>query len=339
MSSRLKLNFRQRTRLRRQLKTASDARLYRRTLAVLELDRGRSAAEIAEMLGVTRQSVHNWARLYTRDFDPLDLDDGDRTGRPSLLANDADEFLRSLLGRSPQELGHPDTSWTIPLLRGELEQGFGVKAADYTVRRALRRLGYTWKRPRYVLAPDPEREKKTPDSAADPGIAKSERRARRGRDRPDDVPAVAIGLVAAGRASRGRAERLERPPGDLRGDEPENRDAAVDVATEESKWRLSSFPGRSPRSLSRAACRAVARRGPEPYGEGISANGRRNDAVVAAEPRTGVESHGHLVGPRKGRGFGQQAIRHHRGTRRAFPRIRRRLVWTRSAAYLWRPLR
>jgi transposase len=339
MSSRLKLNQRQRTRLRRQLKTASDARLYRRTLAVLELDRGRSPAEIAEMLGVTRQSVHNWARLYTRDFDPSDLDDEDRTGRPPLLASGADEFLRSLLSRSPQGLGHPDTSWTTPLLRGELERGLGVKASDDTVRRALRRLGYTWKRPRYVLAPDPEREKKTPDSASDPGFASSQRRARRGRDRPDDVPAVAIGMVAAGRTGQGRAERLERAPGDLRGDEPEDRDADVDVATQKSKRRLSSLSCRTPRSLSRAAYRAVARRGAEPYGEGISANGRRNDAVVAAEPRTGVEPHGHLVGPRKGRGFGQQAVRDHRGTRRTLPRVRRRLVGARGTAYCWRPLR
>jgi transposase len=180
MSSRLKLNHRQRTRLRCQLKTTSDARLYRRTLAVLEFDRGRSAAEIAEILGVTRQSVHNGAKLYTRNFDPTDLDDADRSGRPSLLASEADEFLRSLLGHSPQELGHPDTSWTTPLLRGELAREFGVRPSDDTIRRALRRLGDTWKRPRYVLAPDPEREKKTPDSASNPGLATSERRARRG---------------------------------------------------------------------------------------------------------------------------------------------------------------
>jgi hypothetical protein len=38
--SRLKLTYWQRRRLRRQLKEAADARLYRRTLAVLELDRG-----------------------------------------------------------------------------------------------------------------------------------------------------------------------------------------------------------------------------------------------------------------------------------------------------------
>jgi transposase len=108
---------------------------------VLELDRGRSAAEVAEMLGVTRQSVHNWAGLYTRDRDPSGLEDRDRSGRPPILTAEADEFLRSLLIRSPQESGHPDTSWTTPLVRGELEREFGIKASEGTIRRALHRLG------------------------------------------------------------------------------------------------------------------------------------------------------------------------------------------------------
>jgi transposase len=62
--SRFKLKPWQRRRLRRQLKAAEDARTYRRTLAVLELDRGRTAADVAAMLGVTRQSVHNWAAAF-----------------------------------------------------------------------------------------------------------------------------------------------------------------------------------------------------------------------------------------------------------------------------------
>ena len=67
--SRFKLKPWQRRCLRQQLRTARDARTYRRTLAVLELDRGRSAADIADMLGVTRQSVHNWAADFARDLD------------------------------------------------------------------------------------------------------------------------------------------------------------------------------------------------------------------------------------------------------------------------------
>jgi transposase len=196
--SRSTLTHWQRRRLRQQLKSTSDARTYRRTLAVLELDRGRSAADIAAMLGVTRQSVHNWAAAFAHDPDPSTLRDEDRSGRPALLAEQTDGLLPSLMDRSPQDLGYPHTDWTVPLLQRQLEKGLGLRPSDETVRRGLRRLGYVWKRPRYVLDPDPEREKKTADSPANPGLATSERRAGPGRDRPDDVPAVAGRLGTEG---------------------------------------------------------------------------------------------------------------------------------------------
>jgi transposase len=142
-------------------------------LAVLELDRGRSAADIAAMLGVTRQSVHNWSAAFVREPDPSVLCDEDRSGRPPLLDEQAEALLLSLMGQSPQDLGFPHTDWTVPLLQQELETGLGLRPSDETVRRGLRRLGYLWKRPRYVLDPDPEREKKTADSPANPVFARS----------------------------------------------------------------------------------------------------------------------------------------------------------------------
>jgi transposase len=174
--NRFKLKPWQRQRLRRQLDSTSDARTYRRTLAVLELDRGRSAADIAEMLGVTRQSVHNWAAAFVRDSDPSALTDDCRQGRPRLLTEDAEALLRLLLTCSPQDLGYPATDWTVRLLRQELEPDLSQRPSDDTIRRGLHQLGYVWKRPRYVLAPDEEREKKTADSAAGSRPAISKRR-------------------------------------------------------------------------------------------------------------------------------------------------------------------
>jgi transposase len=230
--SRLRLTHWQRRRLHQPLKSTSDARTYRRTLAVLELDRGRAAADIAAMLGVTRQSVHNRAAAFAHDPDPLTLRDDDRSGRPALLAGQTDGLLPSLMDQSPQDLGYPHTDWTVPLLQQQLEKDLGLRPSDETVRRGLRRLGYVWKRPRYVLDPDPEREKKTADSLANPGLAASECRAGPGRDRPDDVPAVAGRLVAEGRAGGGPRQWLERPAGDLRHDEFDDRDTAVSAATQ-----------------------------------------------------------------------------------------------------------
>ena len=167
----------QRRRLQRQLHQAQDASLYRRTLAVLELARGRPAAVIAAALGVSRQSIYNWAQAYAGAHDPSALADAPRPGRPALCGDEARALLRALMAVAPDQLGYPAVNWTVPLLRQEFAEGAGLRLSDDTVRRALRSLGYVWKRPRYVLDRDPEAEKKTADPAANPRLAAAQRAA------------------------------------------------------------------------------------------------------------------------------------------------------------------
>lgn len=163
--SQLNLTSWQRQRLRRQLAETRDARLFRRTLAVLEFDHGHSAADLARMLGVTRQAIYNWVEAYTQTRDPLSLEDEEGRGRYPLLDEDQMHLLEALLAISPQELGWSHVSWTIPLLHEALEIATGQRVSDDTLRRAMHRLDYVWKRPRYELNPDPEREKKNAASA------------------------------------------------------------------------------------------------------------------------------------------------------------------------------
>jgi transposase len=242
--SQLNLTSWQRQRLRRQLKQTRDVYLYRRTLAVLEFDHGRAAADIARMLGVTRQSVYNWVATYRQAGDPSGLEDEPGRGCGPILDEDDEHLLEALLAGSPQDLGLPHTSWTVPLLQDALELGTGRRLSDDTVRRALRRLDYVWKRPRYVLDPDPLREKKTPHSAANPGPAEAQRSAGGGRDRPAVVPAVAGGLVEARPGGRGVAERSQRSAGDIRGDESVDGGKAVGAAAEGAECRLPGVPRR-----------------------------------------------------------------------------------------------
>jgi hypothetical protein len=73
--------------------------------------------------------------------------------------------LEAFLQRNPIELGYFAANWTIPLLRDALALGIGLRFSDDLIRNALSDLGYAWKRPRYVLEPDPDREKKNGKSA------------------------------------------------------------------------------------------------------------------------------------------------------------------------------
>jgi len=257
--SRFNLTSWQRRRLRRQLEETRDARLFRKTLAVLEFDHGRSAADIARMLGVTRQAVYDWIEIYTEDHDPTSLADQEGRGRHRLLDEDHEHLLEALLAGSPQDHGYPHTSWTLPLLQEVLEIATELRVSQATLRRALHRMDYLWKRPRYDLIPDPEREKKTPDSPRNPGSAAAQRRTGPGRDRPAAVPAVARRLVEARRRRQSLAERPQCPARDLRGNEPADRDASVRAAPQGAQWRLSGIPRRSSVALLGLACRPVTR--------------------------------------------------------------------------------
>ncbi len=57
-----------RYRMRRARGTTRDAYVFRRTLALSQLDQGRSVATVAAELGVGRQSVYNWTDLLMMFF-------------------------------------------------------------------------------------------------------------------------------------------------------------------------------------------------------------------------------------------------------------------------------
>lgn len=164
----LKLTVRQRRQLECQLHETSDARVFKRTLALLEASRGQSLTEIAASLGVTRQSVYNWIAAYRRDQKPSALADALRSGRPRLWSPERTALLLTLLETSPDRLGYFAVNWTVPLLQEQIERSTGLRLSDDTIRRELHRQRYVWKRYRYVLDPDPDQEKKTLDKAAYP---------------------------------------------------------------------------------------------------------------------------------------------------------------------------
>jgi len=61
----LDLTRQERRRLEKHLKTTRDVRVYRRTLALLELDEGRSVADTARMLHMSREAVYRWVAIYS----------------------------------------------------------------------------------------------------------------------------------------------------------------------------------------------------------------------------------------------------------------------------------
>lgn len=156
----------------RDLETAAAAerrvRRWRRYRAILLRAEGLTVPAVATALGCSQASVYAWTAAW-RAQGVTGLAEGDHGGGQVKLDAAAEALLTGLVATDPQQRGHRATGWTVPLLRTELAAA-GCVVAPKTIRRALQRLGYRWKRPQYVLGrPDPAYgEKKGPSSLLPP---------------------------------------------------------------------------------------------------------------------------------------------------------------------------
>lgn len=149
------LSREERAQLQTLVAHTHDARQALRACALLWLDDGESASEVARRLGVTRQTVYNWAgRLELHDESEVAarLSDAPRCGRPCTATGIIDPLIDAVIERDPRELDYRSTVWTASLLVAYLRDEHGLAVSDDSVRLAIARLSIRWKRPRHRLA-------------------------------------------------------------------------------------------------------------------------------------------------------------------------------------------
>lgn len=152
---RLTLTNAERAELVAAQQTSRNVRHWRRYQAVLLRGEGVPLETVAQTLGCTQASVCNWTRAW-RERGVRGVAEGMHHGAERRLDGAAEQALEALVeDGNPQTHGYAATNWTAPLLRTELAK-HGWPASERTVRRTLHRLGYRWKRPKFVLGrPDP----------------------------------------------------------------------------------------------------------------------------------------------------------------------------------------
>ncbi len=137
-------------------------RRWKRYQAILLRAEGQTVTAVAAALRCSVASVYAWTAAW-RQAGVAGLQEGPHGGGKPKLGPEGEAVLKGRLAEDPQVHGYQATGWTVPLLQTELVQA-GYAVGERTIRRALHRFGYRWKRPRYVLGrPDPEyAEKKGP---------------------------------------------------------------------------------------------------------------------------------------------------------------------------------
>ena len=143
----------------RRMKRQEVGRFSMRAHMILLSDRGYSAPNIAELHDVTDPMVYKWIGRFDEEG-PAGLYDRDREGRPPKIDEEAEAEIEKLLESDPTEHGENASRWTAPRIAEHLRKKQGIDVHPDTVRDALKRLEYSWTRPRRQFPSPANREEK-----------------------------------------------------------------------------------------------------------------------------------------------------------------------------------
>ena len=149
------LSGKERTGLEYVVAHSHDSRVVQRAYALLWLDDGDSAANIASRLSVSRQSIYNWIAVFQARVDQEIIDrlsDAARSGRPRTANGIIDPLIDAVIDCDPRDYGYRSTVWTAPLLVDYLARNHHLIVSDDSVRLAIGLLKIRWRRPRHRLA-------------------------------------------------------------------------------------------------------------------------------------------------------------------------------------------
>lgn len=141
--------------LRQQIWATKSTKILKRSPTLLWRSEGLPIAEISRRLGTTRQSIYNWVRSYQEQKGiPISrrLEDSEHTGRPPEKKDVILLDLQERVKQSPKEYGYYNSGWTASLLSKFYRDHKRIEVSARTIRRCLKQLKKSWKRPRHGLA-------------------------------------------------------------------------------------------------------------------------------------------------------------------------------------------
>jgi len=114
--------------------------------AALLFARGKTQADVARTVGVSRESASRWYRQW-REGGAAALRGAGRAGRKPRLTTKQLRTVEVLLRRGPRAHGFATELWTLPRIAAVIEKITGVRYHPAHVWRLLRKLGWSLQRP------------------------------------------------------------------------------------------------------------------------------------------------------------------------------------------------
>jgi transposase len=152
------LNSEQLGALEKAYRTTRDVRLRTRAqMVLLAAERRLRAAEIAEIVRASEETVRRWLKRYLLAEEVEGLRDMPHPGAPRKVTAEYCERLVEAVRRRPRSLGLPFSLWTLRRLADYMAEQTGIRVEYETVRVHLKAQGIVLSRPQHTItSPDPE---------------------------------------------------------------------------------------------------------------------------------------------------------------------------------------
>jgi transposase len=138
-------------------RTTREAHLRTRAqMVLLAAERRLTAAEIAEIVRASEETVRRWLKRYLSEG-VEGLRDEPHPGAPRKVTAEYREKLVEAVRRRPRSLGLPFSVWTLRRLADHMAEQTGIRVEYETVRVHLKAEGIVLSRPQHTItSPDPE---------------------------------------------------------------------------------------------------------------------------------------------------------------------------------------
>jgi transposase len=134
-----------------EIRRNKDARYDHKLHAILLVAQGMNCPEVSKIMGDSVRTIENWVKKFeTVGFSALE--EKYRSGRPSRLTEPQKNQIRQTLLRSPREFGIEANLWDGKTLSWYLLNEYDVVLEVRQCQRLFRELGFTYRKPRPLVA-------------------------------------------------------------------------------------------------------------------------------------------------------------------------------------------
>jgi transposase len=128
---------------------AGNLHSIKRISALLWLGDGQAVAQVAQRLGLSKQTIYNWLHAFVLKR-WASLRRGSSPGRPPKLSAAQRQRLSALVQAGPEAAGYPTGCWNTALIQDLIEREFQRCYNVHYLAELLRSLGFSYQKARFV---------------------------------------------------------------------------------------------------------------------------------------------------------------------------------------------